>query len=72
MKPHSIKIQIGPKDQALFKYIIESYENIATVSTLNSREGIISIYIPSGNIKEMEKILYNLQKEIDFQIIEMR
>lgn len=72
MMPYTIKIQINRENQALFKYIFESYENLATVSTLNPSDGIIEVYIPAGNLLTVEKLLEKLQNEINFQIIEKK
>lgn len=60
---------INRKSLALFKYIVESYENLIQLSTLDPQQGIIELYIPQGNLKTVEKLLDKLKSEIDFTIL---
>jgi phage-related baseplate assembly protein len=64
-----IEVRIAKKDLAYLKHIIESYENLATIKTLDPSEGIIEIYAPKGNRSELNDLLSNLKKEINFQIL---
>ncbi len=59
-------VKIHKKDIALFKFIIESYENLAQVSTANPVKGELEIYVPSGNLLTVDSLLKELQKEINF------
>ena len=70
MNPHRIKIQIGKKDQAVFKHILESYENLVTVSTLDAKDCILEVYVPAGNLDTAEGLLKSLQKELGFHILD--
>lgn len=65
-----IQVKIKKSELALFKYIIESYENIATITTLNTDAGLIEIYIPRGNLKTVKDLLSNLKREVAFTIVE--
>lgn len=65
-----IKLRIENEALALFKYVMESYENLAILSTLNSAEGLVQLYVPNGNLNTVNDILENLKKEIDFHIVD--
>ena len=47
------------------KFILEGYDNLATLSTVNARQGLVEIrYLP-----EVEKDLSNLLTEITSEIV---
>jgi len=51
------------------QFILEGYEGMATVSTIDSRAAILQVLIMQDFIQEMEDILGSLQNEYQMQEI---
>jgi hypothetical protein len=56
--------RIDPKEISFLKFILEAYDGLAVVTTLDSFDGIISITIAPGCIQDAEKIIQGLKDEI--------
>ncbi|MFO7560167.1 MAG: DUF4911 domain-containing protein [Desulfobacterales bacterium] len=56
--------RIDRKEISYLKFILEAYDGLAVVTTLDSLEGIISITIAPGCIQDAEEILQGLKHEI--------
>lgn len=54
---------IQGKDLVRLKFILEAYEGLATLSTVDGRKGIISIAVPGGLEHELDGLLDSLFKE---------
>lgn len=67
-----IKLRISNTDLALFKYILESHENLASLSCDDPEKETALLYIPDGNYDDVIELLSNLSAEIGFQILEQR
>lgn len=52
------------KDIWYLHFIFEAYDGVATVSTVNSREGIVEICIPSNRDEEVDLLLRAIGQEI--------
>lgn len=57
-------LRVNPKDMAYVKFIVESYEGLAVLRTVNPREGIMEWMIPPDLVKEVEELIDSLRKEI--------
>ena len=61
----SLNLKISPDRIHYLKFILEGYDNLATLSTVNARQGLVKIrYLP-----EVEKDLSNLLTEITPEIV---
>jgi hypothetical protein len=58
------RYRVDPREISYLKFILEAYDGLAVVTTLDSFEGIISIAIAPGCIQDAEKIIKGLQNEI--------
>lgn len=67
MQTDFINILIDRKDIALFKYLFEAYENLATVSTIDPQKAMLEIIIPEGNLGTVMDILRNMD-EVRFTV----
>jgi hypothetical protein len=56
--------RLDPKEISFLKFILEAYDGMAVVTTLDPFQGIISITIAPGCIQEAEKIIEGLKDEI--------
>ncbi len=52
------------RDIAYLHFIIESYEGLATLSTIDARKGIVRLSIPECLVEDVEKLLLALREEI--------
>lgn len=67
MDTQSRYLRINPKDIAYFKFIIESYEGMAVVRTLDPKEAVVELMVAPGWEKDLEKVIEGLQKEIPIE-----
>lgn len=56
--------RVNPKDMAYVKSIVESYEGLAVLRTVDSEEGIMEWMIPPDLVEEAEKLIDSLREEI--------
>ncbi len=58
------RFKISPREAAFFQFILESYDGIFSVSTLDSRMACLEVRIPRGWSRQATDILVALQREI--------
>ncbi len=49
------------------KFILEGYEGLATLSTLDARQGIVALYIPPGCENDTRDVMQGLVDEIHME-----
>ena len=54
--------RVNKTEISFLKFIIEAYEGIAVVSTVEREKGIVAIYIPKGCEEELDDIIGDLGK----------
>ena len=69
MDTQSRYFRIHQKDIAYFKFIVESYEGMAIVRTLDPREAVVELMIAPGWEKDVEQLLEGLRKEIRLEAL---
>jgi len=57
------------RDIAYMKFILESYEGLGVLRTIDPRSGIVEVMVPPGLEKDMEMILEGLGDEIPIERI---
>jgi hypothetical protein len=62
--------RIRRKDIAYLKFILESYEGLGVLRTVDPRSGIVEVMVPPGMEKDMETVLEGLGDEIPMERIE--
>jgi hypothetical protein len=55
--------RMPPRDIAYFQFVIEGYEGIATVSTVDSRAAVVMLCIPDGLEGFVDDVLQALAGE---------
>ncbi len=58
---------VDRSDIAYLRFIIESYDNLAILSTVDAKNGIVSLSIPSGFIEDVEQLVQALKSEISIR-----
>ena len=62
-------LKLKRKDISLIQFIIEGYEGMATVTTIDPRSAIIQISIIPDFILEMDEVINNLKDEYKMEEI---
>ena len=58
------------RDIAYLKFILESYEGLGVLRTVDPRSGIVEVMVPPGMERDMEMVLEGLGDEIPMERIE--
>lgn len=62
--------RVDRREIAFLRFILEAYDGIAVLTTVDPVLGIVSLHIPPGCIEEVETILDGLKKEIRIEAID--
>jgi len=57
-------LRIDPGKFHLLKFILEGYDNMAILSSLNSRDGLVVIRYPANLTKDIFALLASIGKKI--------
>lgn len=61
--------RIDPSKICFFKFILEAYDGMAQLTTLDPALGLIDVYIVPGCAKEFEELVAELKKELLLETI---
>jgi hypothetical protein len=67
MKSTARYFRIDRREIGFFKFILEACDGVATLSTMDSELGLVSLSIPPGRESEVNSILDGLKGEIFFE-----
>jgi hypothetical protein len=56
-------------DIAYLRFIIESYDNLAILSTVDAKNGIVSLSVPYCLVEDAEQLVRALKSEIEIREI---
>ena len=62
--------KVAHRDMVYLKFILEAYEGMNVMSTVDNREGIIRIAVMPGFTDDMEQLLAELGKIVTMQKVE--
>jgi hypothetical protein len=62
--------KINSRDIAYMKFVLESYEGLGVLRTIDPKNGIVEVMVPPGLEKDMEMVLDGLGEEIPMERIE--
>jgi len=57
-------LRLDRKDISYLAFLLEGYENMITMSTIDKREGIVKLFVPEDFIKDMDAVLCAMGHEI--------
>ncbi len=63
-------IEINPSEVGMFKYLLESYDNLALFTVLDKQKAILKVFCAKEQEREMLEHLEDMQSAIFFEIIE--
>ncbi|WP_169309062.1 DUF4911 domain-containing protein [Desulforhopalus sp. IMCC35007] len=61
---HSLFLRISPGRFHFLKFILEGYDNLAILSSVESREGIVVIRYPEGHKVELFALLVDIAADL--------
>lgn len=62
---NTIKLTVNPEKIGFFKFILESYDNLAILTTLDRHRGEVVLRYPAVNRAEVEELLTALPSQIE-------
>lgn len=62
--------RVNRSDICFIKYLLESYEGVATLTTLNAAEGKIVVRIAPGCVETVTAVMASLADELYFEPLE--
>ena len=65
MNGEKIKIKINPKEIAYLDNIIQGYDGLALVTTIDAAAGIVVVHVTPGTKTDTLNILTNFPREIE-------
>ena len=57
-------LRIDRREICFLKFILEAYDGIASITTVNPDLGVVRLHIPPGCVEDVEIILQDLKKNI--------
>ncbi len=64
------KFRVDTSQISFLKFILEAYEGMAQLTTLDPGLGLVEIYVAPGCMKDFEKIVKDLKKQMLIEVIE--
>jgi len=61
--------KVNREDIAYLKFVLESYEGLGVLRTVDPRSGIVEVMVPPGLEEDMEMVLKGLRDEISIERI---
>jgi hypothetical protein len=62
--------KVAHRDMVFLKFILEAYEGMNVMSTVDNKAGIIRIAIMPGFLEDMEALLTELGKQVKLEPVE--
>lgn len=59
--------KVGRRDLVFLKFILEAYEGMSTLSTVEPQEGIVRLSIPSGFEADVQTIIAAVREDISLE-----
>lgn len=62
--------KVAHRDMVFLKFILEAYEGMNVMSTVDNNIGIIRIAIMNGFVNEMDELLAELAKQVTMESVD--
>ena len=62
-----IRLRLAPADIAYLKFVVESYEGIAVVRTVDRKEAVIALLVALDFVDEARRVLESLRGEVAWE-----
>lgn len=64
--------KVAHRDMVYLKFILEAYEGMNVMSTVDNREGIIRIAIMPGFVDDMDALLAELGQKVSMEAVQWK
>lgn len=61
---YTLVLSLPPQALTVFQFLLEGYEGLAAVTTIDPRAALVRIMIPAGFLKEATAVIENIRREI--------
>jgi hypothetical protein len=68
----TIYLKLSRRDLAGLQFLLEGYERMSSITTVDPREAIVRIGIITDYLSDFQIILSKLKQSIDFRIVEYK
>ena len=55
---------IRPEKIAFFRFILEGYDGLALLSTIDQKQGLVKVLVPDSRVTELWRLLENLSDQL--------
>ena len=59
--------RVDPYEIHYLKFIVEAYEGLVTLTTLDSQEGLVQLAVPPGRSRSLEALIEALGQEMELE-----
>ena len=60
-----LRLEIAPERIHFLKFILEGYDGLALLSTVDSRYGIVEIRYPPESKNDLEELMFHIKPQIE-------
>jgi hypothetical protein len=64
--------RVAHRDMVFLKFILEAYEGMNVMSTVDNKEGIIRIAIMPGFVQDIDELLAELGRQVGMEPVEWK
>lgn len=57
-------LRIRSEQIALFRFLLEGYDGLAVLSTMDAKQGLVRLIVPEGRYKELWQLLFALCEDL--------
>lgn len=62
--------RLDPQENYYLKFILEAYEGLATLTTVDSQAGLVVLGVPPGSEKAVQALMESLGREMRLERVE--
>ncbi|MCI5118262.1 MAG: DUF4911 domain-containing protein [Candidatus Electrothrix sp. AW2] len=57
-------LRIRPDKIALFRFLLEGYDGLAVLSTMEAKQGLVRLIVPTSRYRELWQLLFAICEEL--------
>jgi len=65
-----LRVQVPRREIAYFNFLLESYEGLASVRTIDPQQGILELMVPPELKEELLSLLEAMKEEMELRCLE--
>jgi hypothetical protein len=68
---HSLFYKVRPEKISLFRFLLEGYDGLAVLSTLDASDGLVRLLVPESRMSELGQFLEAVSEELYISDVEI-